>query len=82
MTDWQNFFSLEDLIDPRKRNVTAERVRAQGYANRANALIREALEKATKVYWYADNFGEKFITEEPKNNDTHIARLVDVREIE
>lgn len=84
MTDWQNLFSLENLIDPKKRNVTAERVRAQGYANRANAFIREALEKAPKLYGapghthYPD-----LIWEEAKGaSDTHTARLVDVREIE
>jgi len=73
MRDWQNFFD-----DDKEMFVEFDRTKLREYLN---AKIREAIEAAPKVYGKHTPVG--FLYGGPwQPDDTHTARLIDVKPIE
>jgi len=78
--DWANFFTDDEI-----RKVWQEPITLANATKYLNAKIREALEAAPKVYGnvgeYASSWSTYPIGTFIQENNTHTARLVDVKPI-
>lgn len=74
--DWQNFFTAEDFAEsgnPFRMDYKT--------ADKANAILREELKKAIRVYCQAVYLDTMGWTIEYQQNDTHTALLIDEKQI-
>lgn len=76
----------QEIVDPLRRDDIAERVRAMGYADRANRILAEKLAKCPVVFGNKHQhldvaFWQSGGDAQGLENQTHIARLVCIEEV-
>ena len=79
MRDWNRFFTEQDFEELIHGYSSIERRRIT--AERANKILREAIEAAPKVSRCAD-FETELWDPERADHDTHVGTLIDMKPIE